>query len=82
MGYHYVDGREPWQIDQRAGRDATEKAKRSGKSLWASEEWSMSGGTWDGTGAMFLARLINKLKAELSSARRHAVKAKGSTPAR
>ena len=29
-----------------------------------------------------VARLINKLKAELSSARRHAVKAKGSTPAR
>jgi len=61
VGYHYVNGREPWQIDQVSHRDTTPKAKASGKQLWASEEWSMSGGTWDGTGALFLARLINKL---------------------
>ena len=61
VGYHYVNGREPWFIDQVSRRDATPKAKASGKQLWASEEWSMSGGKWDGTGALFLARLINKL---------------------
>ena len=61
VGYHYVNGREPWHIDQVSHRDTTPKAKASGKQLWASEEWSMSGGKWDGTGAMFLARLINKL---------------------
>jgi len=61
VGYHYVDGREPWDIDQHAHRDATEKAKRSGKSLWASEEWSQSGEKWGGTGALYLARLMNKL---------------------
>jgi galactosylceramidase len=61
VGYHYVDGREPWQIDQRGGRDATEKAKRSGKPLWASEEWSQSGAQWGDKGALYLARLINKL---------------------
>jgi galactosylceramidase len=61
VGYHYVDGREPWQIDQRGGRDATEKAKRSGKPLWASEEWSQSGSQWGDKGALYLARLMNKL---------------------
>ena len=61
VGYHYLNGREPWDIDQVSHRDTTPKARASGKQLWASEEWSMSGGTWDGTGAMFLARLINKL---------------------
>ena len=61
VGYHYVNGREPWDIDQVSRRDTTLKARASGKQLWASEEWSMSGGKWDGTGAMFLARLINKL---------------------
>jgi len=61
VGYHYVDGREPWQIDQKAGRDATEKARRSGKPLWASEEWSQSGGRWGDKGALYLARLMNKL---------------------
>ena len=61
VGYHYIDGRNPWQIDQRGGRDATEKAKRSGKPLWASEEWSQSGKEWGNTGALYLARLINKL---------------------
>jgi len=61
VGYHYVDGREPWEIDQKAGRDATEKAKQSGKPLWATEEWSQSGATWDGKGALYLARLMNKL---------------------
>ena len=60
VGYHYMNGREPWQIDQVSKRDATPEAKRSGKPLWASEDWSMSGGTWDGTGALFSARLINK----------------------
>jgi galactosylceramidase len=36
-------------------------AKRSGKPLWASEEWSQSGKEWGNTGALYLARLINKL---------------------
>lgn len=61
VGYHYVDGRNPWQIDQEKGRHATDKAKQSGKPLWASEEWSQSGQTWDGVGALYLARLMNKL---------------------
>jgi galactosylceramidase len=61
VGYHYVDGREPWQIDQKAGREATDQAKRSGKPLWASEEWSQSGGQWGDKGALYLARLVNKL---------------------
>jgi len=61
VGYHYVDGREPWEIDQKAGRDATVKAKESGKQLWASEEWSQSGQEWGGKGALYLARLMNKL---------------------
>ena len=61
VGYHYVNGREPWNIDQPNRHPTTPKAQASDKPLWASEEWSMSGGTWDGTGAMFLARLINKL---------------------
>lgn len=42
VGYHYVDGRNPWEIDQKAGRDATAKAKQSDKPLWASEEWRAS----------------------------------------
>ena len=61
VGYHYVDGREPWQIDQKAQRDATAKAKASGKPLWASEEWSQSGGQWGDKGALYVARLMNKL---------------------
>jgi galactosylceramidase len=61
VGYHYLDGREPWQIDQKGGHDATEKARRSGKPLWASEEWSQSGARWDDKGALYLARLMNKL---------------------
>lgn len=61
VGYHYVDGRNPWNIDQKKGRDATEKAKRSGKPLWASEEWSQSGRKWGEKGALYLARLMNKL---------------------
>lgn len=61
VGYHYLDGREPWEIDQKAGRDATPKAKESGKQLWASEEWSQSGQEWGGKGALYLARLMNKL---------------------
>ncbi|HEY9533062.1 MAG TPA: hypothetical protein VIQ77_00935 [Mucilaginibacter sp.] len=61
VGYHYVDGREPWDIDQKAGRGATAKAKQSGKPLWASEEWSQSGEEWGGKGALYLARVMNKL---------------------
>lgn len=61
VGYHYLDGRDPWQIDQKFQRFTTNKAKASGKPLWASEEWSQSGRTWDGKGALYLARLINKL---------------------
>lgn len=61
VGYHYVDGRNPWEIDQKGGRDATAKAKQSGKPLWASEEWSQSGEEWGAKGALYLARLINKV---------------------
>jgi len=61
VGYHYVDGREPWNIDQQQNHPATQKAKQSGKPLWASEEWSQSGQEWGGKGALYLARLINKL---------------------
>jgi galactosylceramidase len=61
VGYHYVDGREPWDIDQKVGHPTTDKAKLSGKSLWASEEWSQSGKEWDGLGALYLARLMNKV---------------------
>ncbi len=61
VGYHYLDGREPWDIDQKVNRAATEKAKQSGKPLWASEEWSQSGQEWGGTGTLYLARLMNKL---------------------
>ena len=59
VGYHYLNGREPWTINQESGRDATWAAKNSGKSLWASEEWG-SGKDWEGVGAMFMARLMNK----------------------
>jgi galactosylceramidase len=61
VGYHYLDGRNPWEIDQKFDRAPTEKAKRSGKPLWASEEWSQSGKEWGGKGALYLARLMNKL---------------------
>ena len=37
------------------------KPRHSGKPLWASEEWSQSGREWGGKGALYLARLINKL---------------------
>lgn len=59
VGYHYVNGREPWTIDQVSGKDATYEAKMSGKSLWASEEWA-NGKEWDGAGALLMARMINK----------------------
>src|ERR1035437_5009732 len=59
VGYHYINGREPWTIDEVSGRDATYEAKNSGKPLWASEEWG-SGKEWEGVGAMYMARLINK----------------------
>ena len=61
VGYHYLDGRDPWEIDQKDGPAATEKAKRSGKPLWASEEWSQSGKEWGNKGALYLARLMNKV---------------------
>ncbi|WP_158796454.1 hypothetical protein [Pedobacter sp. L105] len=61
IGYHYVDAREPWNIDQKANHHTTEKAKQSEKLLWASEEWSNSGREWGGKGALYLARLMNKL---------------------
>ncbi len=60
VGYHYLSGREPWAVDV-AGKPATEKAKNSGKPLWASEEWSTGGGKWDPQGALYVARLINKV---------------------
>ena len=61
VGYHYLDGRDPWEIDQKSSPAATEKAKRSGKPLWASEEWSQSGAQWGDKGALYLARLMNKI---------------------
>ncbi|MGY4383439.1 galactosylceramidase [Pedobacter sp. UYP24] len=61
VGYHYVDGRDPWEIDQKTNHRATDKAKQSGKPLWASEEWSQSGQEWGGKGALYLARVMNKL---------------------
>ena len=59
VGYHYINGREPWTIDQESGRNATYEAKNSGKSLWASEEWT-TGKEWDGIGAILMARMLNK----------------------
>ncbi|TCD08411.1 hypothetical protein EZ449_11180 [Pedobacter frigidisoli] len=61
VGYHYVNGREPWEIDQSNNHPVTDKAKQSGKALWASEEWSQSGKEWGGVGALYLARLMNKV---------------------
>jgi galactosylceramidase len=60
-GYHYVTGREFTEdmVDGR-GRPTTEKAKQSGKPLWASEDWSWTGKDWGGAGALNLARLYNK----------------------
>lgn len=60
VGYHYVNGREPWTIDQ-PGHPATAKAKASGKPLWNSEEWSQSGKEWGGVGAFYAARVLNKM---------------------
>lgn len=61
VGYHYVTGREFTEnmVDGR-GRPTTEKAKQSGKPLWASEDWSWTGKDWGGAGALNLARLYNK----------------------
>ncbi|ANW95879.1 hypothetical protein AXE80_06115 [Wenyingzhuangia fucanilytica] len=61
VGYHYVTGREFTEdmVDGR-GRPTTEKAKKSGKPLWASEDWSWTGKDWGGAGALNLARLYNK----------------------
>ena len=61
VGYHYVTGREFTEnmVDGR-GRPTTEKAKNSGKPLWASEDWSWTGKDWGGAGALNLARLYNK----------------------
>jgi galactosylceramidase len=61
VGYHYVTGRNFTEdmVDGR-GRPTTEKAKASGKPLWASEDWSWTGKDWGGAGALTLARLYNK----------------------
>ncbi len=61
VGYHYVTGRNFTEdmVDGR-GRPTTEKAKKSGKPLWASEDWSWTGKEWGGAGALTLARLYNK----------------------
>lgn len=61
VGYHYIDGRDPWEIDQATDHRATAKAINSGKPLWASEEWSQSGKEWGGKGTLYLARVMNKL---------------------
>ncbi|WPR70127.1 hypothetical protein SLW70_09205 [Flavobacterium sp. NG2] len=60
-GYHYITGREfnENMVDGR-GRPTTDKAKASGKPLWASEDWSWTGKDWGGAGALNLARLYNK----------------------
>ncbi|WP_220763569.1 hypothetical protein [Flavobacterium sp. UMI-01] len=60
-GYHYITGREfnENMVDGR-GRPTTAKAKASGKTLWASEDWSWTGKDWGGAGALNLARLYNK----------------------
>jgi galactosylceramidase len=60
VGYHYVSGREPWQINE-PGYPSTPEAKAGSQSLWDSEEWSQSGETWDGPGAMYLACILNKM---------------------
>ncbi|WP_396600625.1 hypothetical protein [Algibacter sp. R77976] len=61
VGYHYVTGREFTEnmVDGR-GRPTTEKAKNTGKPLWASEDWSWTGKDWGGAGALNLARVYNK----------------------
>lgn len=61
VGYHYVTGREFTEnmVDGR-GRPTTEKAKKSGRPLWASEDWSWTGKDWGGAGALNLARVYNK----------------------
>lgn len=61
VGYHYVTGREfnENMVDGR-GRPTTEKAKNTGKPLWASEDWSWTGKDWGGAGALNLARIYNK----------------------
>lgn len=61
VGYHYVTGREfnENMVDGR-GRPTTDKAKNTGKPLWASEDWSWTGKDWGGAGALNLARMYNK----------------------
>jgi len=61
VGYHYVSGRKPWTVDIEGTGRATDLAVRSGKPLWASEEWSTGGGKWDPAGALYVAQLINKV---------------------
>ena len=61
VGYHYVNGREPWNIDQVSRRGTTLQGPASGKQLWASEEWSHVGRQMGRHRRMFLARLFNKL---------------------
>jgi galactosylceramidase len=56
VGYHYASNWPPAIDDD--SRASPEKVKATGKPLWASEEFSYFGGTWDK--ALLLARLINK----------------------
>ena len=63
---HYPNGGGHYKIDQSSICDGnnlmpTQDVKDSGKPLWASEEYSCSGKTWGGSGALYLGRLINKL---------------------
>jgi len=60
ISYHYISDREPWTVDSE-GKPTSDKAKNSGKPLWASEEWSTYAGRWDSIGALYVARLMNKL---------------------
>lgn len=64
VGYHYINGRNfgaGEAMIEDSGHPTTDKAKSySQHELWASEDWSCSGETWGGMGAITLARLINK----------------------
>ncbi len=62
VGYHYVNGwinRELNLDTPMPSRRVPPKAKASGKRLWGSEEWSLSGQSW--RNAMVIVRSFNKL---------------------
>ncbi len=62
VGYHYVNGYGGRQFNldnSPAVRRVPPKAKKTGKRLWASEEWSLSGQSW--RNSMVIVRSFNKL---------------------